>query len=78
MSNKARGTTFAEEMGMVIMLITSWVGGSMLLCLALLAAAARRMPQNDQNSQVAGANLNLGLAKLEAARGEICSSVAVV
>jgi len=34
--------------GMAIMLVSGWVGFSMVLCLALLSAAARRLPQNQQ------------------------------
>ena len=35
----------AEPGGMAIILISSWVGISVIFCLAILAAAARPMPQ---------------------------------
>ena len=49
----------------------------MVLCLALLAAAARRMPRQEQNVASEGSTLNLGLAKMTVNSSPIRSSVSV-
>ena len=49
----------------------------MVLCLALLAAAARRMPRIEHHVAGEGSNLDLGFAKMSVSSAPVRSSVSV-
>ena len=49
---------------MVMMLLSCWIGGSFILCLALAAAAARRAPQYRCQYRAESSNFDLGLTNL--------------
>jgi hypothetical protein len=57
-----------------MMLISTWVGGSMILCLALFSAAARRTPRNDQQVSES-TSFELGLSSVAPRAVAVSSSV---